>query len=251
MVNFQGCVPYAVSKKHTKSPIKSVIATILFFVFLIGIFLCLVYFRKIEKCYEKQSFYVVYVEKNRRKIDVDNVELIKKLGGAGSVLFFKEEYYLIANVYLKENDAKEIAEGLVSTFAEAGVIKLEHESISKKKALHIAQNLSVSKFFEKFYVFLGNLEDMQMQYVVGSLAESEFLTKMLKVKLDFESIVDEMENPDNEKIFDDIKTHAHMFLNYFQAFFDEFLKQSKKESMICALKFNFVKLKVDLFDNLR
>ena len=33
------------------------------------------------------------------------IELVKKLGGAGNVLFFKEEYYLIANVYLKEDDA--------------------------------------------------------------------------------------------------------------------------------------------------
>ena len=251
MVDFQGYVPYKAARKRAKNSIKSAIAVILFFIFLLGIFMCLVYFRKVEKCYEKQVFYAVYVEKNKRKIDADNIELVKKLGGAGNVLFFKEEYYLIANVYLKEDDADEIAKGLASTFFGSGVIKIEHDSISRKKAMHIAQNLSVSKFFEKFYVFLSDFEEWQMQYVVGNLAESEFLTKLLKVKLDFETIVGEFENPDNEKIFDDIKTHGHMCLNYLQGFFNEFFKESKRESMICALKFNLAKLKVDLFDNLR
>ena len=251
MVDFQGYVPYASCKKHAKTQIKSVIATILFFVFLALIFMCLVYFRKVEKCYEKQEFYVVYVSKNKRKIDADSVELLKKLGGAGSVLFFKEEYYLVANVYIKESDAKEIADGMTSTFAGAGVIKIGHESISRKKAVHIAQNLSVSKFFEKYYAFLHDLESWQMKYVVGKFGESEFLTKLLKVKLEFENIVGEFENPNNEKLFDDIKTHAHMCINYFQSFFDEFLKQSKKESMICDFKFKLAMLKVDLFDNLQ
>ena len=31
------------------------------------------------------------------------IELVKKLGGAGNVLFFKEEYYLIANVDKYDN----------------------------------------------------------------------------------------------------------------------------------------------------
>ena len=251
MVNFQGYVPYVVKKKHAKTPIKSVIIMILFFIFLMLIFMCLVYFRKVEKCYEKQKFYAVYVSKNKRKIDGDSVELLKKLGGAGNVLFFKEEYYLIANVYFSEADAKEIANGLVSTFADSGVIKLEHNSIPRKKALHIAQNLSVSKFFEKYYVFLSELEGWQMQYVSGKLDESEFLTRLLRVKLEFESIVEEFENPEDEKIFEDIKTHAHMCLNLLQNFFDDFLKQSKKESMICELKLQLIKLKIDLFDNLQ
>ena len=48
------------------------------------------------------------------KIDADNIELVKKLGGAGNVLFFKEEYYLIANVYLKEANTDEEVINLVS-----------------------------------------------------------------------------------------------------------------------------------------
>ena len=251
MDSFQGYVPYVRTKKRSKVSIKSVIAGILFFLFLGVIFACLVYFRKVEKCYEKQAFYVVYVAKNKRKIDTDSIDLVKKLGGAGTLLFLKEEYYLVANVYTKESDAKEIAGGLTATFADAGVVKLEHKSISKNKASHIAQNLSYSKYFEKMYKFLEKYEAMQMKYMTGEYDDGEFLTDLLGYKLDFESIVSEFENPDEEKLFDDIKTYAKMSLNYFDDFYDEFFQNTKKESLVCALGYNLVKLKVDMFDNLQ
>lgn len=251
MAKFQESVSRNVSNNRSQISIKSVIAIILFFVFVVLVLLCLAGFKKVEKCFDKQSFYVVYVEKTKRKMAPESVDLIKKLGGAGCLMFFKDEYYLVANVYLKEDDADEIAEGLKVHFADAGVVKLSHSDIDKKKAVHIAKNLSVSKFFEKMYKVVEDFEDLQMKYLMGSVQEGEFLTKMLKEKLEFESIVNNFENENDEKLFEDIKTYAKMTVNYFDIFLDDFFQSTKKESLICLLKFNLIKLKVDMFDNLQ
>ncbi len=251
MSDFQGYVPYRVAKKITKSPIKSVIAGILFFVFLAIVFACLVYFRKVEKCYERQCVYAVFVSKNKRKIDDASVELIKSLGGAASILFFRQEYYLIANVYLKEEDADEIATSLKKTFNDAGVVKLEHKTLPRKTVLHISQNLSYARFFEKFYAFMYDFEEMQMNYLLGSLSEGDFLTKLYKFKLDIKETIDNFENPDNEKFFDDISTYASMCVNYLESFYTEFFQSTRKEMLIAKLKFEIYKLKVDLFENLQ
>lgn len=251
MAKFQESVPRRAFNKGTQISIKSVIATILFFIFVILVLLCLAGFRKVEKCFDKQSFYVVYVAKTKRKMAPEDVDLIKKLGGAGCLLFFKDEYYLVANVYQKEDDADEIAEGLKVHFADAGVVKLSHSDIDKKKAVHIARNLSFSRFFEEFYKVVEDFEGLQMKYLMGSVQEGEFLTEMLKQKLEFETIIENFENENDEKLFQDIKTYANMVVNYFDSFFDDFFQSTKKESLICLLKFNLVKLKVDMFDNLQ
>ena len=107
MAKFQESVSRNVSNNRSQISIKSVIAIILFFVFVVLVLLCLAGLKKVEKCFDKQSFYVVYVEKTKRKMAPESVDLIKKLGGAGCLMFFKDEYYLVANVYQKEDDADE------------------------------------------------------------------------------------------------------------------------------------------------
>ena len=251
MDDFQESVPRIALRKGSQISIKSVIATILFFIFVVLVCLCLVAFRKVEKVFDKQTFYIVYVAKNKRKIDPATTDLVKKLGGAGSVLFFKEEFYLVANVYLKESDAKEIVGGLLENFSNAGVLKIEHKSIEKKKVTHIAHNLTFSRFFEKLFEFNEKFEELQMSYLIGELSESGFLTEVLKNKLEFEQIVKDFENQSGEKLFDDIKSHANMCVNYFNEFFEEFLRSTKKETLICKLKFDLVKLKYDMFENLQ
>lgn len=251
MSDFQGYVSYLPHDKPLRKPIISVITVILFFIFLAVVFACLVSFKKVEKCYERQVFYVVYIEKNRRKIDEDKKELIKKLGGAGSVLFFKEEYFLVANVYLNEADATEIKENLKESFSGAGVVKLEAKAINKKTASHIAQNLSYSRFFERYYKFINDFEQVQIEYLKGEIGDGDFSSKLLKTKLEFQDLIDLFENPKNEKIFEDITTYANMLVNYFDEFFNKFFQSGKKESLICELKFNFARLKVDMFNNLQ
>ena len=56
-----------------------------------------------------------------------------------------------------------------------------------------ARNLSFSRFFEEFYKVVEDFEGLQMKYLMGSVQEGEFLTEMLKQKLEFETIIENFE----------------------------------------------------------
>lgn len=250
MGKFQGCVTFNHRLNKTRFSIKSVIAGILFFVFLIIMFCCLVFLKKIEKVYDKQTFYVVYVDKSRKKQPSDKVSLLKNLGGASEIIFHKDYYYLCASYYLSENDASQVVESMSQTYVEAGILKLEAKNISKKTIQKISANISYERYFKYMYQIFDEYYKIAMGYMSGSFTDSEILQKLYKKRLELVEIIENLENKQNEKIFNDIKTYAKYTLTCFDDLTKDFYQSTKKEHLICLLGIRLVEIKVDLFNNL-
>lgn len=247
----QDYVPYKRRRKGLIIQIKSVIALILFFIFVFMILTCLGVSRKNNKCFDKSSFSFVYVQKTKKMLDETEKDLVKGLGGAGIFYFFKEHHYLIANVYLKLDDAKEVAGGMVDSFENAGVLTIETKRLSRLLQQKIKSNLSYYRFFKYLYEFSEKFEELNLNYISGELSQGKLMSELIEINLEFETIVNEFENENNESVFSDIKTYANMILIHFDNFFDEFYQSTKKQALVCALGVNVALTKVDLFDNLQ
>ena len=244
-------VPCVKIKKLPKLQIKSVFMACLFFLILLTVSITLGASRKTNKCFEKQSYHFVYAQNNKQILDKTEQDLVKSLGGAGIYYFYKEHHYLIVNVYLSKDDANEIKNGMAENFPNSGTITLEVKDIPKKIQSKIKDNLSYYKFFKYFHELIESFQELNMNYIAGKITQGKLMSSIITMQLDCKTIISEFENPENEELFNNIKTYANMCKIHFENFFDEFYQSTKKQALVCALGVNLALTKIDLFNNLQ
>lgn len=245
----QGYVPYKKSLNKRKLQIKSIFMIVLFFSLTITILVCLGISRKANKCFDKQTFHFVYTQKNKVKTDKNQIDLLKSVGGAGVVYFHKENFHLLANFYLKKDDANEIKDGMIQNFENSGILQLEVKTLSRSLQNKIKSNENAYLFFKKLYKFFEKFENLNMQYISGEVSEGKLVSTLIAEKLEFETIAKEFDSGD-EKLFLDLKTYLNMVVLHFESFFNEFFSSTKKQSLVCMLGVNIALTKVELFNNL-
>ena len=250
MTKFQGYVPYCGRQKGYGIQIKAIVLAFIFFFCLILICAMLVLVKKEDKVFNKQTFFYVCTTKSRNKIDKTKQDLVKSLGGAGVVLFYKENFNLIANVYLSEDNAKDVKNQIKTNFETAEVVKMEVKTISKSMQKKIKENFSFYKFFKYLNEIVNQLDELNMNYMSGAVSEGNMMTLLISEKLELETIIKQFENPNKEVIFENIKTYANLLLLHYENFFSEFYQSTKKQSLACMFVVNVTLTKVDLFNNL-
>lgn len=250
MTKFQGYVPYYALTRPRRMRINSAILAIIFFFVVILICSMLVFAKRADKCFDKQIFYYVVTMKSKIKIKKENQDKVKSLGGAGEVLFYKENFNLVANAYLSEVNAKDVCGQIKASFENAEVVKVEVKSLSNAVQKKIRQNLSYYKFFQNIDELIHSLEKLTIDYMLCNVSEGKFMSELITKKLELETIVKEFENPNKEKFFEDIKSYANMLILHFDNFFEEFYQSTKKQSFVCGLFVKATLVKVSLFDNL-
>lgn len=245
----QDYVPQHIPRKNLGLQIKSVFMIIIFFILLLGVLIALASAKKTEKCFDKELYYFVYAQKERNTIKQENIDLIKSLGGAGDVYFKSEKFYLIANVYLIEDDADEIANGLTENFEDSGVLTLTAPDIPDDVKKAIKEEPDALRFFKFLQKTIEKTEILNIDYMSGNVTDGKLLNELLEVKLEFEHFSKQISSI-NEKLFDDICSYINQIANEFTDFFDKFYYSTKKGSLMCSLFVNLVLIKVNLFQNL-
>ena len=188
----QESVPLKSCGDGSQMLVKSVIASVLIFIFFVSILISLGVSRKNNKCFDKVSYYFVYAQKSKIKTDEKQKDLVKSLGGAGVFYFYKEYYYLLVSVYLIKEDASEIADGIKSQFKNAGVLTIETKRLQFKVQQKIKDNFACFKFFKQVNELVKSFEGVAVDFCKGTLSPGDLMTGFLKNKLEIESLSVEM-----------------------------------------------------------
>ncbi len=195
------------------------------------------------------KMYFVYTDKNTKQNALTHQQdIIESLGGSGQIMFYKEQFYLIANVYFSEADAEEICQNIKPSFSNSGVLSVT-KTLSKKQKRAILENDSALECFKIFSGFANEVQDMSMKYIVGSLSESSLCNKVLSKKLELENIIKKVERDDSE-LSKKILTYENLCLLHMDKFFDNFFESNKKQSILAKLVVSLVLSQCELYDNL-
>ena len=194
----QVSVTYLKQRNNKRRVIKSIVSTILIFLFAIISSAILISVRRKTLMYEERVFYLVCAAREEKETLLDGKkELLKNLG-AGNVIFKeKDKFYLVANVYLDIAFAEEIKDNLNGYFPDAWILRLKAKKIEINKIKKIKDNIIVEQFLKYMYQLSSKFQNLHMEYLVGRCEESEFIRYMLTTKLDLEKFASQM-NMDGE-----------------------------------------------------
>lgn len=236
--------------KRSKIASKSVIATILIFIFAFISIVVLIAVRKKTLVFEEQYFYFVCADSSKKVSVLDNEkEYLKNIGGAAVTHFYKEDYYLVANVYLSPVDAEEIKGNIISDFVRAETVVIKSEKISKKVKNIIKQSESLLKFAEFIYKFNKELCSSSLDFYSGKIAESEFISAFITKNLKFDelkkSIVGEGE------VYDVFKEYSALFALQLTSFLNNFYVAKNKQHYVSAYYVGFVINYLEFYDSLK
>ena len=194
----QVSVTYVKHRNIKRKFIKSIVSTILIFLFAIISSAVLISVRRKNLMYEERVFYLVCVAREEKESLLDSKkELLKNLG-AGNVIFKeKDKFCLVANVYLDIASAEEIRDNLKGYFPDAWILRLKTNKIDINKIKKIKENINVERFLKYMYQLNTDFQNLHMEYLAGNFEESEFIRRMLSIKLDLEKFASQM-SVDNE-----------------------------------------------------
>ena len=171
-------------KNSTKLKVKSVVTTIFIFIFAFISVIFLVSMKKKSLMFDEQYFYFVSAESSKKISVLDGKkEYLKNIGGAAVTHFYKENYYLVANVYLKLEEAEEIKGNISKSFNQAEVVTVKSSKIEKGVKNKIKQDLNLSKFFEFLYGYKTELYLSSIDFYSGKTNESDFISSFVKSKV--------------------------------------------------------------------
>ena len=185
---------YHNGKKRHNSKIKSVVSTILIFVFAFVSSAILVVEKRKYKQYDERIFYFVSVASSKTvKLLEDKKELLKNLGGANLVMVKKGVSHLIASCYLDQVSALEIKDNLKSHFPEVEILKIKLERVKIKGIKAIKSIVGCDELLKNLYKISIDFQTIQMKYLSGEMSEGQFLSAMIDKKITLEK---SMENVD-------------------------------------------------------
>ena len=185
---------YHNGKKRHNSKIKSVVSTILIFVFAFVSSAILVVEKRKYKQYDERIFYFVSVASSKTvKLLEDKKELLKNLGGANLVMVKKGVSHLIASCYLDQVSALEIKDNLKSHFPEVEILKIKLERVKIKGIKALKSIVGCDELLKNLYKISIDFQTIQMKYLSGEMTEGQFLSAMIDKKITLEK---SMENVD-------------------------------------------------------
>ena len=238
-----------VKRKGVKTWKKSVISTILIFLFAIVSTAILVNVRRQSLMFEEQYFYFVSVCKSNKKTDFEaKKELLKNLGGASVVYKLNGEFHLLANVYLDLNYASEIKDNLSSYFSDASVVKVKTKKVKGNVRKKIKRNKEVESFLKFMYGLSKDFLTLELEYLSGKISDGKFLSNVSTKRLELEK----MNN--NLQASDDLTKHilgfVELFLLQMTNFLTNFSLYQSKQNYICNYFVGFFVNYIELCDSL-
>ena len=185
---------YHNGKKRHNSKVKSVVSTILIFMFAFVSSALLVVEKRKYKQYDERIFYFVSVASSKTvKLLEDKKELLKNLGGANLVMVKKGVSHLIASCYLDQVSALEIKDNLKSHFPDVEVLKIKLERVKIKGIKAVKSIVGCDELLKNLYKISKDFQTIQMKYLSGEMSEGQFLSAMIDKKITLEK---SMENVD-------------------------------------------------------
>jgi hypothetical protein len=234
-------------KRKRKTKIKSVVSTILVFLFAIISSSILISEKKKLKAYDERIFYFVSVA-NSKKISLldDKKELLKNLGGASVVFSRKDVFYLFANVYLEQESALEIKSNLVKYFPDTEIIKIKIERISNKGIKNIKNIVGAEEVIKFLYKLSNDYQYYQMNFLMGALSDGKFLSFMLEKKMTLEKLLADMEK--TTELGKKISSYVELMLFQLNNFLNGFTIAKHVQHYVCNYFVGFYLNYDELFD---
>ena len=207
--------------------------------------------KKRDKNFEEVAYYFVYADKSpKENVILSKKDMLKSLGGGAVSYYFRNEYYLIANVYLSKEYSSEIEKGMIESFSNAGVISFKSKEPSISKIQEYKKKFEIFEYFEFLYDFIEKFDDLQLSYLAGSVSEIKVCKEVTSRHLKLQEIISRIEsiekNDKIEYVIENAKQCDLIFKNFLNKFFDS----TKKSALVCEFFINIVFCRLELFDNL-
>lgn len=245
----QVCVTRKNFNKDITFSVKSVISSILIFVMAFISIVFLINMKKKNLIYEEQYFYFVYASSSKKVSVLDKQkDYLKNLGGASISYFYKDDFYLIANVYLNSADGDEIKQNLLPHFQNAGVVTIKTNKILKASQKKINENEQVKKFLKYLYQYNRAFYELSMGYFIGEISDSEFISKIIKNNLVFEEYKNKIS--DESELGALAKDYAALMSLQFSSFLNNFYLSSNKQNYVSAYYVGFVINYIEFYNSL-
>lgn len=242
----QVSVTYAKHKNNRKKLIKSIFSTILIFLFAIISSAVLISVRRKNLIYDERVLYFVCATRDDKESLLDGKkELLKNLGAGNVVLKEKDKICLIANVYLDIASAEEIKDNLKVYFSDAWILRLKTKKVNIKSIKKIKTDIVVERFFKYLYQLSHDYQTLHMEYLAGKCDESEFISTMLKFKLELEKMSSQLSANDN--FFVHIKEYAELFSLKLSSFLLGLDVARSKRNYVCNYFVSFYLDYVDFY----
>ncbi len=173
------------TKNKRSKRIKSVIQTILIFLFAFTTSAVLINIKKKNLVFEERVFYLVSVSNEGKENMLDpQKELLKNLGAANVVYKQNDRYHLIASIYLDLESAEEIKVNLTNYFSDVKILKVKTKKVSRKSVKSIKLASGSEKLIKTLYTYTKDFEHLHMNYLSGKISEGQFLNDMVRRKLE-------------------------------------------------------------------
>ena len=227
------------------------VATFFVVLFLIIALIVTVPERQRDKNFEEVSYYFVYACKSPKENTLSsNKTLLKSLGGGGNIYFFRNQYYLLVNVYLSKEDADDVKEGIKSTFADAGVISIKSKEPSVKKIQTYKKQVEIFSFVQFLFKFTKEFSNEQLKYISGKTTDADFAQFVLARYMKMKEIKNNLSKAEKTGEVECVFNYINQCEFCFDEFFDVFFQSQKKKSLVCEFYINIIFCRVEMFDNL-
>lgn len=236
-------------KKKGKIKIKSLISTILIFLFAIISTAILISEKKKLIVYEERSFYFVCVGASKKESNLEaKKELLKNLGGANIVYESNGNYNLVANVYLDLESATEIKNNLSTYFDDVSVLTIKNKTITKQNIKKIKKIEECKKFMKFMYNLTNEFYKLQLDYLAGNVSEGKFLANVVEKRLNLEKLCSNISGEDDISVH--LRGFGEMILLQTTNFLSGFSIAGTKQNYICNYFVGFFINYVQMFDSL-
>ena len=223
------------SAKHKKSSIKrikSVIHTILVFLFAIISTAILISVKKKNLMFEERIFYLVSAaSEGKESLLEPQKELLKNLGAANVVYKKNDRYHLISSVYFDLDSAEEIKKNLSNYFSDVKILKVKSKKLSRKSIKNIRLSVGSERLVKTLYRYTNNFQELHMNLLAGKCSESQFLNEMVRKKLEMEKLNTQIEI--NGEYAERIQGFGEMFALKITSFLSGLDVSRAKQNYIC------------------
>lgn len=204
---------------------------------------------KKDKIFLKKTYYFVCVDESSKvsALEKSKVET-KKLGGAGIVFENDSKFFLAVNVYKRQNDAVLVKDDIGGEKFSPSVIELKTSTLKQAQKQKIKANERVFKFVNVFDEFVDEILDDELNVLAGKLSDSEFSKKIIKKKLEFETMNDNFDS--NNELENNAKVVINLCLTHLDNFLRDYFDTLNKSHILSLMCTSIVLVRVDLFNNL-
>lgn len=236
-------------KINNKSRIKSIVSSILIFLFAIVSSAILITVRKKNIIYDERIFYLVSATSEHRESLLEpKKELLKNLGSANVVYKQGDNCHLIVNIYLDFESAEEIKNNLTKYFSEAQVLKVKSKKITRNSIRKIKESLESEKMVKRLYVLTKEYQDLEMNYLAGKISESQFINDLVDVKLELGKLTDQIVS--KEDYHQKIRDKVEMFVTKLTNFLAGIDIARSKQNYICNYFVSFYLDYLEFYESL-